>query len=48
MAEGYNFKIRETEKLNISFQNIPLNDILYFESNKRVLIVHTKNDEYSF
>ena len=25
-----------------------LNDIFYFESNKRVLIVHTKNDEYSF
>lgn len=29
-------------------KNIPLNDIFYFESNKRVLIVHTKNDEYSF
>ena len=25
-----------------------VNDIFYFESNKRVLIVHTKSDEYSF
>ena len=31
-----------------SVKNIPLNDIFYFESNKRVLVVHTKNDEYSF
>ena len=29
-------------------KNIPLNDILYFESNKRVLILHTKNENYSF
>ena len=31
-----------------SVKNIPLNDIFYFESNKRVLVVHTKSDEYSF
>ena len=35
-------------KTSSSVKNIPLSDILYFESNKRVLIVHTKNDEYSF
>ncbi len=29
-------------------KNIPLNDILYFESNKRVLIVHTKGEDLSF
>ena len=29
-------------------KNIPLNDILYFESNKRVLIVHTKGEDHSF
>lgn len=29
-------------------KNLPLNDILYFESNKRVLIVHTKGEDYSF
>ncbi len=29
-------------------KNIPLNDILYFESDKRVLIVHTKVEEHSF
>jgi DNA-binding LytR/AlgR family response regulator len=37
-----------TVKTASAVKNIPLNDILYFESNKRVLIVHTKNDEYSF
>ena len=37
-----------TVKTASSVKNIPLNDILYFESNRRVLIVHTKNDEYSF
>ena len=29
-------------------KNLPLNDILYFESNKRVLIVHTKGEDHSF
>ena len=29
-------------------KNIPLNDLLYFESNKRVLIVHTKGEDHSF
>ena len=29
-------------------KNIPLNDILYFESNKRVLVVHTKGENLSF
>ena len=37
-----------TVKTASAVKNIPLNDILYFESNRRVLIVHTKNDEYSF
>ncbi|MBQ7115269.1 MAG: response regulator transcription factor [Clostridia bacterium] len=37
-----------TVKTASAVKNIPLNDIFYFESNKRVLIVHTKNDEYSF
>ena len=37
-----------TVKTAAAVKNIPLNDIFYFESNKRVLIVHTKNDEYSF
>lgn len=37
-----------TVKTASSVKNIPLNDILYFESDRRVLIVHTKNDEYSF
>ena len=37
-----------TVKTASAVKNIPLNDIFYFESNKRVLVVHTKNDEYSF
>ena len=37
-----------TLKTASTVKNIPLNDIFYFESNKRVLVVHTKNDEYSF
>ena len=37
-----------TVKTASSVKNISLNDILYFESNKRVLVAHTKNDEYSF
>ena len=31
-----------------SLKNIALDEILYFESNKRVIIVHTKNEELSF
>ena len=47
----------ELKKLNTSFftvktsssvKNIPLSDILYFESNKRLLNVHTKNEVISF
>lgn len=47
----------ELKKLNTSFftvktsssvKNIPLSDILYFESNKRLLNVHTKNEVVSF
>ncbi len=37
-----------TIKTASSVNNVPLNDILYFESNKRVLVVHTKNAQYSF
>lgn len=29
-------------------RNIPLNDILYFESNRRVLIIHTRKEEVSY
>lgn len=47
----------ELKKLNTSFftvktsssvKNIPLSDILYFESNKRLLNIHTKNEVLSF
>ena len=47
----------ELKKLNTSFftvktsssvKNIPLSDILYFESNKRLLNIHTKNEVISF
>ncbi len=37
-----------TVKTASSVNNVTLNDILYFESNKRVLVVHTKNAQYSF
>ena len=49
--------LTELKKLNTSFftvktsssvKNIPLSDILYFESNKRVLIVHIKGEDHSF
>ncbi len=37
-----------TVKTSSSVKNIPLSDILYFESNKRLLNVHTKNEVISF
>ena len=37
-----------TVKTAASVKNVPLGDILYFESNKRVLVLYTKTDEYSF
>ncbi len=37
-----------TVKTASSVKNISVNDILYFESNKRVLVIHLKNDEISF
>ena len=29
-------------------RNIPLNDIYYFESNRRVLVIHTRKGEVTF
>jgi DNA-binding LytR/AlgR family response regulator len=49
--------LQELKKLNTSFftvktasnvHNVPLSDILYFESDKRVLNVYTKNEVISF
>ena len=37
-----------TVKTSSSVKNIPLSDILYFESNKRLLNIHTKNEVVSF
>ena len=37
-----------TVKTSSSVKNIPLSDILYFESNKRLLNIHTKNELVSF
>ncbi len=37
-----------TVKTSSSVKNIPLSDILYFESNKRLLNIHTKNEVISF
>ena len=37
-----------TIKTASSVKNIALNDVFYFESNKRVLVIHTKNEDYTF
>ncbi len=37
-----------TVKTSSNVKNIPLSDILYFESNKRLLNIHTKNEVVSF
>lgn len=35
-------------KVSSTIKNIALDDIIYFESNRRVIILHTKNEEISF
>ena len=37
-----------TVKTSSEVRNVPLNDILYFESNRRVLIIHTQKGEITF
>jgi DNA-binding LytR/AlgR family response regulator len=37
-----------TVKTASEVRNIPLKDIMYFESNRRVLIIHTRKDEITF
>ena len=37
-----------TVKTASEVRNVPLNDILYFESNRRVLIIHTQKGEITF
>ncbi len=37
-----------TVKTASSVKNISLDDILYFESDKRVILIHTRNSEISF
>ena len=37
-----------TVKTASEVRNIPLNDILYFESNRRVLVIHTRKGEITF